>query len=364
VNLEATDEQQQLRDTVRRFLADRATISDHARAMLDDPKGTTEPVWAGLAQLGVMGLLIPAEHGGTGMGMVEVGVVSEELGAALDPGPWLSSAVAAPRALARFEASDAADLYAGLADGSIIATVAGLSPGATLATVARRNGGQAVLSGSFADVPDAAAADTLLVLAEEDGHVTLAATVTSAATVTLQPGIDRTRMLFEVVLDDAPARVLATANRRAVEALVDDVVIASAADAVGAARRLLQMTVEYAKVRKQFGQPIGSFQAVAHLCVDMYETVELAASGVMYALWAADEADARERHLAALRVKALSDRLATVGDQAIQVFGGIGFTWEHDAHLYLKRLLSFSRFLGGAGSFQERIGREMVSSIS
>jgi alkylation response protein AidB-like acyl-CoA dehydrogenase len=363
VNLETTDEQQQLRDTVRRFLADRATIADHVRAMLDDPRGTTEPVWAGLAQLGVMGLLIPAEHDGTGMGMVEVGVVSEELGAALDPGPWLSSAVAAPRALARFEASEAADLYAGLAGGSIIATVAGLSPGATLATVARRNG-QAVLSGSFADVPGAAAADTFLVLAEVDGEVTLAATVTSAATVTLQPGIDRTRKLFEVVLDDAPARVLATADTRAVEALVDDIVIASAADAVGAARRLLQMTVEYAKVRKQFGQPIGSFQAVAHLCVDMYETVELAASGVMYALWAADEADARERHLAALRVKAFSDRLATVGDQAIQVFGGIGFTWEHDAHLYLKRLLSFSRFLGGAGSFQERIGREMVSSTS
>ena len=358
MNLEATEEQQELRATVRRFLADRATVADHVRPMLDDPRGTTDPVWAALAQLGVMGLLIPAEHDGAAMTMVEAGLVSEELGAALDPGPWLSSAVAAPRALARFEASDVPELYAGLANGSIVATVAGLSPGAALATVAR--GGDAVtVSGHFTDVPDAAAADTLLVLGDEDGRVTLLAT--STANVTLRPGIDRTRKLFDVLLADAPARVLATADTRALEALVDDVVIAAGADAVGAARRLLQMTVEYAKVRRQFGQPIGSFQAVAHLCVDMYETVELAASGVMYALWAADEANSRERHLAALRVKAFSDRLATVGDQAIQVFGGIGFTWEHDAHLYLKRLLSFSRLLGSAGSCQERLGREMAS---
>lgn len=359
MNLEATDEQQQLRETMRRFLTDKATIAEHVRPMLGHPRGTTDSVWAGLAKLGVMGLLIPTEHDGAGMTMTEAGIVAEELGAALDPGPWLSSAVAAPRALARFEVGDAAELYAGLADGSIVATVAGLSPTAPRATVARRDGTHAV-SGTFADVPDAAAADTLLVLAEEDGRVTLLATAASAATVRTQPGIDQTRKVFEVVLDDAPAEVLAIADARAVEALVDDVLIASAADAVGAARRLLQMTVEYAKVRRQFGQPIGSFQAVAHLCVDMYETVELAASGVMHALWAADEAESRERHLAALRVKASSDRLATVGDQAIQVFGGIGFTWEHDAHLYLKRLLSFSRLLGSAGSYQERIGREMM----
>jgi alkylation response protein AidB-like acyl-CoA dehydrogenase len=122
------------------------------------------------------------------------------------------------------------------------------------------------------------------------------------------------------------------------------------------------MTVEYAKVRRQFGAPIGSFQAVAHLCADMYETVELARSGVQYAVWAADCADPAERHLAALRVKAYSGALAGVGDTAIQVFGGIGFTWEHDAQLYLKRLLSFSRFLGSPDDYLKRVGAELIGS--
>ena len=119
----------------------------------------------------------------------------------------------------------------------------------------------------------------------------------------------------------------------------------------------MDLAVEYAKVRRQFDQPIGSFQAVQHLCVDMYETVELARSGVIHALWAADAADAAERHLAALRAKAFAGRLATVGDTAIQVFGGIGFTWEHDAHLYLKRLLGWSAFLGGTGPISRRSRR-------
>ena len=124
----------------------------------------------------------------------------------------------------------------------------------------------------------------------------------------------------------------------------------------------MNLAVEYAKVRRQFDQPIGSFQAVQHLCVDMYETVELARSGVIHALWAADSAEPAERHRAALRAKAFAGRLATVGDTAIQVFGGIGFTWEHDAHLYLKRLLGWSAFLGGSDRYLEDGRREQLVS--
>ena len=131
---------------------------------------------------------------------------------------------------------------------------------------------------------------------------------------------------------------------------------AYAADALGAAQAVMNLAIEYAKVRRQFDQPIGSFQAVQHLCVDMYETVELARSGVMHALWAADAADPAEHHLAALRAKAFAGRLAAVGDIAIQVFGGIGYTWEHDAHLYLKRLLGWSAFLGGSDRYLEEVG--------
>jgi alkylation response protein AidB-like acyl-CoA dehydrogenase len=163
-----------------------------------------------------------------------------------------------------------------------------------------------------------------------------------------------------VTIDDAPGQRLATVSPEEVNALIDDVLIASAADALGAARAVMDSAVEYAKVRKQFGQPIGAFQAIQHLCVDMYETVELARSGVMHALWAADAADSGERHLAALRAKAFAGRLATVGDTAIQVFGGIGFTWEHDAHLYLKRLLDWHSFLGGPDRYLEEVGAQLV----
>jgi alkylation response protein AidB-like acyl-CoA dehydrogenase len=125
----------------------------------------------------------------------------------------------------------------------------------------------------------------------------------------------------------------------------------------------LHLAVEYAKVRRQFGQPIGAFQAVQHLCVDMYETFELARSGVIHALWAADAADRDERHLAAMRAKAFAGRLATVADNAIQVFGGIGYTWEHDAHLYLKRLLSWNAFLGGPDRYLVEVGAQFAESV-
>jgi alkylation response protein AidB-like acyl-CoA dehydrogenase len=211
-------------------------------------------------------------------------------------------------------------------------------------------------------VTDAAAADVLLILAEGRGGTGLFAveTASSDVVVTLERGIDQTRKQFRVTLDDTPAKRLASAPPDALQALIDDVLVAYAADALGAARAVLDLAVEYAKVRRQFGKPIGSFQAVQHLCADMYETVELARSGVIHALWAADAADAEEHHLAALRAKAFAGRLGTVGDTAIQVFGGIGYTWEHDAHLYFKRLLSWSAFLGRPDRYLVEVGGRLA----
>ncbi|MGH3677019.1 MAG: acyl-CoA dehydrogenase family protein [Mycobacterium sp.] len=360
MNLELTDEQSALRDTVRRFLAEKASVAAHVRPMLDDEDGTTDEVWGGLAALGAAGVLVPQEYGGAGMTMVEAGAVAEELGAALNPGPWLSSAVAATRALSRMGAeSTAAALLAGIADGSTIATAGPLNGPRLTATEAS---GGATLRGEIAAMPDVAAADVLLLLAEDDdgaGLFAVDATSTDMV-VTARPHVDQTRKLFDVVFDDVPAQRLAPASADAVQAFVDDVLIAYAADALGAAHTVMHLAVEYAKVRRQFDQPIGSFQAVQHLCVDMYETVELARSGVIHALWAADAADAAERHLAALCAKAFAGRLASVGDTAIQVFGGIGFTWEHDAHLYLKRLLGWSALCGGPDRYLEDVGAQLV----
>jgi alkylation response protein AidB-like acyl-CoA dehydrogenase len=171
--------------------------------------------------------------------------------------------------------------------------------------------------------------------------------------------VDQTRKLFDVGFDDVTVQRLGALSADDLQGLVDDALIAYAADALGAATAVMRLAVEYAKVRRQFDQPIGSFQAVQHLCVDMYETVELARSGVLHALWAADAAQSTDRHLAAVRAKAFAGQLASVADTAIQVFGGIGYTWEHDAHLYLKRLLGWSAFLGGYDGYLQQVGRAL-----
>lgn len=362
MNLELTDEQVALRDTVRRYLSSKAGVSDHVRPLLDDPTGTNQAVWSGLVELGTTSLLVPADCGGDGMSMTEAGLVCEELGAALYPGPWLSSAVCAPRALARFGADgeQARHLFAGIADGTVVATVAAPTRRGRSFITDRPNG-DVVVRGQISQVLDAAAADVLLAVGGGPHRELYAIPLRSnKIRIAANPGIDQTRKDFLVTFDGAPATVVAVADERATEDLLDDMIVARAADALGAARQVLQLTVEYAKVRHQFGAPIGSFQAVAHLCVDMHETVELHRSGVLYALWAADHADHPERHRAALRVKAFAGRLAAVGDLAIQVFGGIGFTWEHDAHLYLRRLLSNSRYLGNPDEYLEQVGRELV----
>ena len=362
MNLELTDEQAALRDTTRRFLAEKATISGHVRPLLDDPAGTTDAVWRGLADLGTTGLLAPEKYGGAGMTMVEAGIVAEELGAGLHPGPWLSTAVAATRVLTRIGAGDlTAELLSGIAGGTTVATVCFLDRDDP-SVAADRQGGETVLRGEIAAVPDAGAADFVLALAEGAEGTGLFAVRTDAPGISVTPerGIDQTRKQFRVTFDAAAARPLAAASPDDVAAVIDDVLIAAAADALGAARAVMELAVEYAKTRTQFGQPIGSFQAVQHLCVDMYETVELARSGVIHALWAADNAVREERHLAALRAKAFAGRLAAVGDTAIQVFGGIGYTWEHDAHLFLKRLLSWSAFLGGPDRYLTELGARLA----
>ncbi|MBV8928220.1 MAG: acyl-CoA/acyl-ACP dehydrogenase [Mycobacteriaceae bacterium] len=366
MNLELTGEQAALRDTTRRFLAERASVAAHVRPMLDNPAGTTDEIWRGLAALGATGVLVPQEFGGAGMTMVDAGIVAEQLGAALHPGPWVSTAVAAVRALTRAGATavaaQAATLLAGIADGSVIATVGPLT-GPRPAAVPSGEG--VMLRGEIAQLPDAAAADVLLVLAEDfDGTGLFAVQATSdGVEVTPVSHVDPTRKVSRLRLDDVPARRLASVTAGVIRALVDDVLVACAADAVGAAHAVMTLAVEYAKVRRQFDRPIGSFQAIQHLCVDMYETVELARSGVIHATWAADAAPPEERHLAAVRAKAFAGRLATVGDTAIQVFGGVGYTWEHDAHLYLKRLLGWNALLGGSDQYLKEVGTRLALSV-
>ncbi|MBV8159684.1 MAG: acyl-CoA/acyl-ACP dehydrogenase [Acidimicrobiia bacterium] len=357
MDFEFSEEQEALRTSVCRFLAEQAPLQPYVRGLYGDGRGTTDAVWKGLADLGVTALLVPEDMGGAGMGMVDMGVVLEELGRAVHPGPFVSSAVGAASALAAV--GDGDDLLASIADGSMVATVA-LTEGQGRDwrhIQTRHDGGR--LTGTKTFVPDAVGADVVLVTARADDGVGLYAVDTGARGLVVepQPSVDGTRMHARVTLDSTPTRRMGSGDATvAVGEVVDRLLVALVTDGVGAAEAALDMAVAYAKERVQFGRPIGAFQAVQHLCSDMLQALELGRAGAYYALWACDAADNVVRHRAAVMAKAFaSDAFPRIGASAIQVFGGVGFTWEHDVHLFYKRLLTLQEAYGDASDLLEEL---------
>jgi len=288
-----------------------------------------------------------------------MGVVLEELGRAVHPGPFISSAVAAASALAALD--DGADLLPSIADGSLLATVA-LTEGSgrDWRQVDTRAEGEA-LTGTKTFVPDALAADVLLVTARarDGGGLSLFAVDAGAHGLVVDPlpSVDGTRAQATVTLDGTPARRLGDGDATdAVAEVMDRVLVALVTDGVGAAQVALDLAVAYAKERVQFDRPIGSFQAVQHLCSDMLQALEVGRAGAYFALWACDAAGPAERHRAAIMAKAYaSDAFPRIGASAIQVFGGVGFTWEHDVHLFYKRLLTLQQAYGDASDALEEL---------
>jgi alkylation response protein AidB-like acyl-CoA dehydrogenase len=356
LDFEFSEDQELLRATVRRFLVEQAPIS-YVRALLDDERGTTDEVWSGLASLGATGLLVPESCGGSGRGMVDMAVVLEELGRMVHPGPFVSSAVGAVSMVDLAGSDDdRAKLLPRLASGETIGTFAVSDAGDTRAVEAD---GEWRLRGEKLNVPDAVAADVVIVtapVADRELGVFVVELGASSMQVAATPTVDGTSKFATVTLADAPARRLGTGDATsAVAETVDRLGIAAVVDGVGVASRALEMAVEYAKERRQFDRPIGSFQAVQHLCADMLRAVELARAGAYYACWAADASDAPERHRASTLAQAFAaDELYAVGASLIQVHGGIGFTWEHDAHLFYKRLLTLKELAGGSpGQLEE-----------
>lgn len=355
MDFEFSAEQQELRSTVRRFLVERAPIRPYVRDLLDDSRGTSVAVWKGLVDLGATGLLVPEHHGGAGLGMVEMGVVLEEMGRLVHPGPFRSSAVGAVSAvLVAGSPDDRSDLLPSLTGGEVVGAVS-LEPGFTAAAA----GSEWRLSGLAPRVGDGAAADVLIVVAAAGPDVGLFAVNAGEPGIDIEPvaTVDGTTKFAAVRLDGAPGRRLGRGPASGVVRGVSDrLAAAHAVDGVGAAEAALELAVGHAKERVQFDRPIGSFQAVQHLCADMLEWVELARAGSYYALWALEGADPAEGHRAATMALAYaSDTLHRVGAAAIQVLGGIGFTWEHDAHLFYKRLLTLQQAGGGGPAQYEEL---------
>jgi acyl-CoA dehydrogenase len=370
VNLEFSEEQEQLRASVRGFLEAHAPIR-YVRDLWGEPRGTTAEHWAGLAELGVTGLLVPEALGGAGGGMVDVAVVCEELGRVVNPAPFEASAVGAAGLLVDLGTpDDHAALLPAIADGSRIGTVALLEPGRRSEwrgpeTTAAADGDGWIVTGTKVHVPSLAAADVALVSAtDEHGTLGIFAIETRESRVEPIETVDGTRREGTLTLDRIPARRIGTGDATdAVARTVDRVHTAAVVDGVGAAARALEISVEYAQARQQFGAAIGTFQAVQHLCADMLRNVELARAAAYYACWALDAADREEAHRAATMALAYAgDALYDVGANTIQVHGGVGYTWEHDAHLFYKRLLTLQGLGGGSTDQLEELAAIVLDS--
>jgi alkylation response protein AidB-like acyl-CoA dehydrogenase len=363
--LGVTAEQEELRASVRRFLADRAPISA-VRTLMDTTDGLDPAVWRQAGeQLGLQGIAIPEEYGGAGFSFAEQAIVLEELGAALYGGPYLASAVLAATALLASGDESAKKVYLpAIASGELIGTLAFTEEDGSwdidaVRMTALPDGDGWRLDGRKSFVLDGHTAGLILTVARTAEELSLFAVPADAPglTRTALPTLDQTRKLARLEFASVPATLVgAIGDGSAVLARVLDVAaIAQAAEQLGGAQRALDMAVEYAKVRHQFGRPIGSFQAIKHRCADLLLEVESLRSAVQYAAAAVAE-NSDEVPVVASLVKAYaSDVYFHVAAENIQIHGGIGFTWEHDAHLYFKRAKASELFLGDASYHREHL---------
>ncbi len=361
-----------LKNSARSFLDEHmkpATV----RLLWDDPRGLSDTMWKEMAQLGWLGLSLPEAYGGSGLGMVETAVLLEEMGRAACPGPFWPTVLAATAIEAAGTDAQKKRWLSAIATGDATATIAFLdaeldwNPEAT-ATRAEKGARGWTLTGKKQFVPWAHVASVLLVPAKAPEGLTLFLVDPAAAGLTLEPAqvMDFATRLVSVRLDKVPVggdAILAAPGQAGalLSALLRRGAVGAAAEMLGAARRCLDMAVEYAKVREQFGQPIGSFQAIRHKCADMLLEVENAYSAVYYAAWALD-AKAEDAELAASVAKAyVGDASRKVCGEAIQVHGGIGFTWEYDLHLYFKRAKALEPMYGAGDYHRELILRRVAA---
>jgi alkylation response protein AidB-like acyl-CoA dehydrogenase len=373
-------EQQELKESVRRFLADRVPLP-RVRELMDSPDGTDEKTWRYVgSQLGLQAIAIPEEYAGAGFTFAEQAIVLEELGAALYPGPYLASAVLAATALlASTDEAAKHGLLPGIASGETVATLAfteddgswepdvirlaarqaAEGENAESENAAGHNVGGWVLDGHKSFVLDGHIAELILTVARTSAGLSLFAVEAGADGLARKqlPTLDQTRRLARLEFSSVPARLIGAPGEATaiLSRTLDIAAIAQAAEQLGGAQRALDMAVSYAKIRHQFGRPIGSFQAIKHRCADLLLEVESLRSAVGYAAAAVAEDSAEVPVIAAL-VKALaSDTYFHVAAENIQIHGGIGFTWEHDAHLYFKRAKASELFLGDASYHRERL---------
>ena len=369
VNFDFSEEQQELRRTVRAFL-DQKSPEAEVRRLMETDEGYDAAVWSQMGeQLGLQGLAIPEEFGGSGYTAIELGIVLEEMGRRLLCAPFFSTAVLAANTLL-LSGDDAAkkEHLPGIASGQTIATLAlaeesGRWDEAGVTATATRDGDRWRLRGTKSFVLDGHVAALLLVAARTDAGVSLFAVDGGADGLarTLLPTMDQTRKQARVELADTPATLVGTDGQAwdVVERVLDLVAVGLASEQVGGAQFVLDMTVQYLKDRVQFGRPIGSFQALKHRCADLLREVECSKSAAYYASWCASELNDELPRMAALAKAYCSEAYFHAAGENIQLHGGIGFTWEHPAHLYFKRAKASAILFGDPAAWRESLAQRL-----
>ena len=371
MDYELSKPQKMLQQSVREFCGRQCT-ADHVREIMETETAHHAELWQGVADQGWIGLHLPEEHGGLGLGLVDLAVVFEEVGRACLPGPFLSSTWAATLISKTGHAASVSSILPELCEGSKIGTVAcfeeeaGWVSGQYDAVKAEVSGDGLTLSGKKQLVADAAVADVFVVAARGEQGLTLVLVESSANGINITPteGLDATRKLYEVTFDivNVSADNVMSTGADAERALKESQqvgMVAVCAELVGSMQWMLEECVEYAKTRKQFDKIIGSFQAIQHKCADILLTTESSRSAMLYAAWALSEGTDDAERAVSIAKLFCSDAGQKVGGLAIQVHGGIGFTWEHDLHLFYKRNKS-NEFLFGDATFH----RELVARLA
>jgi alkylation response protein AidB-like acyl-CoA dehydrogenase len=369
-----TEEQELLRDSARRFL-DSECDTRFVRARMAEPAAVTNEFWRKLAEQGWLGIVYPEEESGSGLGLVDLVVLMEEMGRVVMPGPFLSTVLLGGAAIAEAGApAQRRQWLPQIVAGSAKAALAWTEPNlrwdaAGITLRARDAGGGFALSGTKLFVGDAHLADTLVIAARtrdgstmEDGvSLFLVPKDTPGLTVTVLPTIDETRKLCEVGLNSVAGALLGEIHQgwAPLSKVIARATVALAAEMCGGAQQVLDMTVAYAKMRVAFGKPIGSYQGVKHQAADMLVALENAKSLTYYAAWAVDQG-LHEAPLAVSMAKAAaSDMSRKIAGTGIQLHGGIGMTWEHDLQLYFKRAKACEVAFGDATWHRERVAQLM-----
>ena len=369
MNFAFSEEQEELRKTVRAFLE--AKSSETAvREQMDTEGGFDPAVWSQMGeQMGLQGLAIPEEFGGSGYGFVELGVVLEEMGRALLCAPYFSTVVLAASTLLQSGDDAAKAKYLpGIASGETIATLAYTEPsgkwddsGITAEATASGDGWS--ITGTKMFVLDGHTANLIIVAAKTGKGTSLFAVEGDASglTRTALSTMDQTRKQAKLEFAGTPAELIGTEGEgwNVLSTVLDLAAVGLAAEQVGGAQKVLEMAVEYAKVRVQFGRPIGSFQAIKHKCADMLLEVESAKSAAYYAGWCASELNDELPSVASLAKAYCSDAYFHAAAENIQIHGGIGFTWEHPAHLYFKRAKSSELLFGDPTYHRELLAQRI-----